>query len=144
MCELAARKCCLRVITVILSFIAFSLDRPASAFEVRGSQSGKWSAACSPYAVISFELSRFLYQQGRYAEASAVLQEGQRLYSANRGDFTNLIELAETAIAAQRLYEAADRAKAGGREDLRKPPEARWRTLESLSTVGTALFAIAS
>ena len=66
-------------------------------------------------ATISFELGRFLYQQGRYDEALLELQEGRRLYPARRDYFANLIQLTQTAQETGRLHIAAERAAAKGR-----------------------------
>jgi len=66
-------------------------------------------------ATISFELGRFLYQQGRYDEALLELQEGQRLYPARRDYFANLIRLTQTAQETKQLYTAVERATAKGR-----------------------------
>jgi len=65
-------------------------------------------------ATISFELGRLLYQQNRYAEALAELQEGQRLYPAKRDYFGNLIKLIQTGVETEQLYAAAARARSRG------------------------------
>ncbi|MDZ7363925.1 MAG: tetratricopeptide repeat protein [candidate division KSB1 bacterium] len=73
-------------------------------------------------ATIAFELGRFLYQQGRYDEALAVLQEGQRLDPAKQDYFANLIQLTQTAQETRRLYaaiyEQAQKHEAGGELEL--------------------------
>ncbi len=74
------------------------------------------------HAAFALELGRFLYQQGRYDEALAALQEGQRLDPAKRDYFANLIQLTQTAQETRRLYAAiydqAQKHEAEGKLDL--------------------------
>jgi len=63
---------------------------------------------------VLLELGRLLHEQGRYEEALAELQEGEKLSPTNQEHFKKLIQLAESAREMQRLYEAAEKAKASG------------------------------
>jgi len=75
-------------------------------------------------ATISFELGRFLYQQNRYKEALAELQEGERLYPAQRDYFANLIQLAQAGRETQQLFEqkqASKKQHASSAEALKSP-----------------------
>ena len=73
-------------------------------------------------ALISFALGRLLYEQGRYQECLAELQEGEKLNPAIQGDFTKLIQSAASELSKQelqqgeleRLYAAAEKAQATG------------------------------
>jgi len=81
-------------------------------------------------AIISFALGRLLYGQGRYEECLAELQEAQKLNPASQGEFAKLIQSAYARLSKsaegelstqeserrelERLYEAAEKAKAGG------------------------------
>jgi len=66
-------------------------------------------------ARIDFELGRLLYEQGRYQEAISELNKGKTATLENRELFTNLIKLAEEAIALQQLYETAEQQRASGK-----------------------------
>ena len=73
-------------------------------------------------ALISFALGRLLYEQGRYQECLAELQEGEKLNPALQGDFTKLIQSAASELSRQelqqreleRLYAAAEKARTTG------------------------------
>lgn len=65
-------------------------------------------------AIVLLELGRLLYEQNRYEEAVAELHEGEKLSPANQEHFKKLIQLAGSATELQRLYAAAEKAKASG------------------------------
>ncbi len=65
-------------------------------------------------AAIAFELGRLFYDGGKYPAALAELRAGRGIAGANQGQFDSLIQLAENEMELQRLFETAEKAKAGG------------------------------
>jgi len=63
---------------------------------------------------VALELGRFLYAQGRSDEALAELRAGQNLNASQRGEFEALIKTIGAQGELQRLYDLAERARAGG------------------------------
>lgn len=108
-----------------------ALSELAGIYNIRGNRKGSESALREARtlvddpkqrAVLSYELGRILYQQGRYAQAVAELKEGRvgELTSSRVGDpgqreaFDNLLKLAENSLQLDELYITAERQKAGG------------------------------
>jgi len=77
-------------------------------------QAKSLAAEPSMRATLALELGRFYYEQDRYQAALAELREGQQQSPAKSGEFTVLIQSTESAIELQRLYDAAQKAVAGG------------------------------
>jgi len=108
----------------ILYELAATYNRQGKATDYEETLRQIKSLAAAPQrgATIAFELGRFLYQQGRYDEALAALQEGQRLDPAKRDYFANLIQLTQTAQETRRLYaaiyEQAQKHEADGKLEL--------------------------
>jgi tetratricopeptide (TPR) repeat protein len=101
---------------------AYNRQGKATDYEETLRQIKNLAAEPQRHAAIAFELGRFLYQQGRYDEALAMLQEGQRLDPTKRDYFANLIQLTQTAQETRRLYAAiydqAQKHEAEGKLDL--------------------------
>jgi tetratricopeptide (TPR) repeat protein len=101
---------------------AYNRQGKATDYEETLHQIKNLPAAPQRRATAASELGRFLYQQGRYDEALAALQEGQRLDPAKRDYFANLIQLTQTAQETRRLYAAiydqAQKHEAEGKLDL--------------------------
>jgi len=77
-------------------------------------QAKSLAADPSMRATLALELGRFYYEQDRYQAALAELREGQQQSPAKSGEFAELIQSTESAIELQRLYDAAQKAVAGG------------------------------
>ncbi|MDZ7266818.1 MAG: tetratricopeptide repeat protein [candidate division KSB1 bacterium] len=109
-------------------------------------------------ALASLELGRLLYEQGQYEEAVAELQAGEKLAPNNREHFSKVRQLAETEMALQKLYAAAEKARARGNlreaklllEQLRaqkagyRDVEAKIAELDSLLSVETTKMTLAA
>ena len=100
-----------------------ALSALASIYNIRGSSKRAESAlreaktlAGEPKqrAVLSYELGRLLYQQGRYEEAVAELQDGRNDDLTKQESFDNLIKLAENFAQLDYWYAAAEKQKAAG------------------------------
>jgi tetratricopeptide (TPR) repeat protein len=109
---------------VILHELAAAYNRQGKATDYEETLRQIKNLAADPQrrATFAFELGRFLYQQGRYDEALAALQEGQRLDPTKRDYFANLIQLTQTAQETRRLcaaiYDQAQKHEAEGKLDL--------------------------
>lgn len=100
-----------------------ALSALASIYNIRGNSKSAESAlreaktlAGEPKqrAVLSYELGRLLYQQGRYEEAVVELKDGRNGDLTRRESFDNLIELAEKFSQLDYWYAAAEKQKAAG------------------------------
>jgi tetratricopeptide (TPR) repeat protein len=72
------------------------------------------------HAAIALELGWLLFEQGRYSEALAELQDGQKISSGKQREIANLIQAVESEIELQRLLETAEKARASGNLDEAK------------------------
>jgi len=100
-----------------------ALSELASTYNIRGNSKSSESALREARtlvddpkqrAVLSYELGRFLYQQGRYEQAVAELKEGRAGDPAQRETFDNLLKLAENSLQLDDLFATAEKQKAGG------------------------------
>ncbi len=100
-----------------------ALSALASIYNIRGNSKSAESAlreaktlAGEPKqrAVLSYELGRLLYQQGRYEEAVVELKDGRNGDLTRRESFDNLIKLAENFSQLDYWYAAAEKQKAAG------------------------------
>lgn len=100
-----------------------ALSALASIYNIRGNSKSAESAlreaktlAGEPKqrAVLSYELGRLLYQQGRYEEAVVELKDGRNGDLTKRESFDNLIKLAESFSQLDYWYVSAEKQKAAG------------------------------
>jgi tetratricopeptide (TPR) repeat protein len=100
-----------------------ALSELAGIYNIRGNGKGSESALREARtlvddpkqrAVLSYELGRTLYQQGRYAQAVAELKEGRASDPGQGEAFDNLLKLAANSLQLDELYAAAEQQKAGG------------------------------
>lgn len=100
-----------------------ALSTLASIYNIRGNSKGAESALREAQAltgepkqraVLSYELGRLLYQQGRYEQAAAELKDGRNDDLTKRESFDNLIKLAENFAQLDYWYVSAEKQKAAG------------------------------
>ncbi len=100
-----------------------ALSELASIYNIRGNsksaestlrEAKKLAGDAKLRTVLSYELGRLLYQQGRYEQAVTELKDSRAGDPAKREAFDNLIALAENSSQLDDLYTVAARQRAAG------------------------------